>query len=120
MKIALWIAQLLLSVSLLWSTWTKWFTPADQLAAMWPWTADNPMLTKVTGVFDLLAALGLVLPTLLRIQPKLTVYAAYGVIALMVAAIVFHVSRGEVSNIAPNFVFMAIAGFIAWGRNKKS
>lgn len=120
MKIALWIAQILLAVTLVWAAYTKLFTPTDELAAMWPWTADNPGLVKITGVFDLLGGLGLVFPVLLNIQPRLTVYAAYGVIVLMIAAIIFHISRGEVSNTGFNFVVIALAGFIAWGRSKAS
>jgi putative oxidoreductase len=71
---------------------------------------------KLTGILDLLAGLGLVLPGLFRIQPKLTVYAAYGIIALMIAASIFHISRGEASLIGVNIFFLAVAAFVAWGR----
>ncbi|MEI9920377.1 MAG: DoxX family protein [Bacteroidota bacterium] len=120
MNILLWIAQLLLSSSLLWSVYMKLIYPSDQLAVMWPWTASNPMLVKVTAVVDLLAAIGLILPALLRIQPKLTIYAAYGVVALMIAACIFHILRGEGSLIGINIFFMALALFIAWGRSTKA
>ena len=73
---------------------------------------------EITGLFDLLAALGLVLPGVLRKRPELTVYAAYGTILLMIAASVFHVSRGEASLIGINIFFLALAVFIAWGRRK--
>ena len=48
----------------------KFFQPADKLAEMWVLTADNAGLVKFTGVLDLLAGIGLVLPALLRIQPN--------------------------------------------------
>lgn len=120
MNISLWIAQVLLAASLAWASWMKLFQPADKLAEMWPWTANNATLVKVTGIVDLLAGLGLVLPALLRIQPKLTVYAAFGTIVLMGAASIFHISRGEASQIGVNIVFAAFAVFIAWGRLKKA
>jgi hypothetical protein len=118
MNICLWVAQVILASSLIWASTMKLFQPADKLAEMWPWTADHTILVKLTGVLDLLAALGLILPALLRIQPKLTIYAAYGIILLMIAASIFHIARGEASQIGINIFFAAFAVFIAWGRLK--
>lgn len=119
-NVALWIAQGILALTLIWASAMKLFQPAEKLAAMWPWTADNAGLVKLTGVLDLLAGIGLILPALLRIKPRLTIYAAYGTIALMVAAIIFHMSRGEGSQIGINIFFVVFAVFIAWGRQKKA
>ncbi|MFD2521797.1 DoxX family protein [Emticicia soli] len=118
LNIATWICQILLSLTLLWAAGMKLFQPIDQLAQQWPWTADNPILTRVAGIIDLLGGLGLVLPMALRIKPMLTLYAAYGTIALMVAASVFHISRGEASLIGFNIFVAFVAGFIAWARSK--
>ncbi len=118
-NIALWIAQVLLATSLIWASTMKLFQPADKLAEMWPWTSDNTRLVKLTGIFDLLAGIGLIFPALLRLKPKLTIYAAYGVLVLMASATVFHISRGEASQIGANIFFAALAVFIAWGRQKK-
>jgi hypothetical protein len=120
LHIFLWIAQALLAASLIWASGMKLFQSPEKLAEMWPWTAENPTLVKLTGVLDLLAALGFVLLGLLRIQPKLTIYAAYATIALMVAASIFHITRGEASLIGVNIFFAVLAGFIAWGRSKKA
>ncbi|ADB41868.1 DoxX family protein [Spirosoma linguale] len=116
LNIALWTAQVVLAVSLIWAATMKLFRPADQLATMWPWTAEHTNLVKLTGVLDLLSGIGLVLPTLLHIQPKLTRYAAYGTVALMVAASLFHLTRGEASQIGVNIFFALLAIFVAWGR----
>lgn len=113
----LWVAQVLLAVTLIWAGAMKLFKPGD---LPWPWIKENPNLVKITGVLDLLAGLGFVLPALLRIQPRLVIYAAYGTLSLMIAAIIFHVSRGEASQIGFN-IFVAITSvFIAWGRQKKA
>ena len=117
MNIVLWIVQILLSVTFIWAGATKLLDPAQ---LPWPWISENPGLVKVTAVFDLLAGIGLVLPALLRVQPKLTIYAAYGAIALMTAAIIFHVSRGEASQIGFNIFVVLAAAFVAWGRQKKA
>lgn len=118
LNISLWVTQFVLAAGFIWAAYTKLFTPAGKLAAMWPWTADNPDLIKLTAVFDLMAGIGLVLPMLLRIQPRLTVYAAYGAIALMIAAGAFHIFRGEASLIGINIFFLVLAAFIVWGRGK--
>ncbi|NBG67460.1 DoxX family protein [Acidiluteibacter ferrifornacis] len=68
---------------------------------------------------DLLGALGLILLAALRIQPKLTTLAAYGGILLMLAGIVFHLSRGEANVIGLNFLLIALLSFVVWGRTKK-
>ncbi len=120
MNILLWTAQLLLALTLGWASAMKLFLPAEKLAEMWPWTADNSGLVKLTGVLDLLAAIGLILPALLRIQPKLTIYTAYALVALMIAAAIFHISRGEASQIGVNIFVVLLALFIAWGRQKKA
>lgn len=119
LNVTAWIAQGLLSLTFIWAAYMKLFSPADELAKMWPWTAGNTSLVKLTGLIDLLAGLGLVLPGILRLRPKLIVYAAYGTIALMVAASVFHILRGEASQIGFNVFVILLAIFIAWARTKK-
>lgn len=114
-----WICQILLSLTLLWAAGMKLFQPIDQLSQQWPWTADNAILTRVAGVVDLLGGLGLVLPMALGIRPILALYAAYGTIVLMVAASVFHISRGEASLIGFNIFVAFVAGFVVWVRSKK-
>lgn len=118
MSIILWIAQVVLALGMLSGALMKFFQPADKLAQMWPWTANNHQLVIITGILDLLACIGLILPALLRIRPCLTIYAAYGTMALMVAASVFHIYRGEASKIGINIFFLLLALFIAWGRKR--
>jgi hypothetical protein len=117
LNIALWIVQLILAASFIWSAYMKFFQES-QLNEMWVWTRDNSGLVKLTGVLDLLAGLGLILPLLLKIKPRLTIYAAYGTVALMIAAIAFHISRGEAAQVGPNVFFLAAAAFVAWGRSR--
>lgn len=70
----------------------------------------------ITGFIDLLGGIGIVLPALLRIQPRLTVYSAYGIIALMIAASIFHISRGEAGDIGFNIFTVALGVLVVWGR----
>jgi hypothetical protein len=116
LTISLWTVQLLLATLFLSGAAMKLFMPADKLAAMWPWTAENRRLVILTGIPDGLAGLGLVLPGLLGILPRLTFYAALGAVALMIAAIIFHVYRGEAPQIGVNIFALFAALFIVWGR----
>ncbi|MFK7756654.1 MAG: DoxX family protein [Flavobacteriales bacterium] len=120
MHIGLWIAQALVALMLLWGAYAKLFQPVEEAAVMMPWAKESPGLFMFTGIVDLLGGLGLLLPAALRIKPKLTVYAAYGTMLLMVAGSIFHISRGENEMIGMNIIILAIAAFIAWGRSKKA
>jgi len=84
------------------------------------WTGEVPSyVVRLLGIIDLLGGVGVILPALLKIKPGLTSLAATGVVLLMLCAITFHVSRGESSVIGFNIMIMIMAGFVAWGRNKK-
>lgn len=116
LTIFLWIAQSLLAALFLSGAAMKLFMPADKLATMWPWTADHRNLVILTGILDGLVGFGLLLPGLFGILPQLTFYAALGAVVLMLAAITFHVYRGEASQIGINIFALFVALFIVWGR----
>jgi DoxX-like family len=117
---ALWIAQGLLALTLVGGAVWKVITPVEQLAAQMPWMGQvSPGFLYTTALFDALGGLGVLLPSLTRIKPGLTVLAAIGCVALMAAAIVFHISRGEATDTPFNFVVAAMALFVAWGRYRK-
>jgi len=120
LNIGLWVAQGLLAAMLLMAGFMKATQPIDQLVTSMPWAADmSPMLLRAIGVFDILGALGLILPSAFRIKPKLTVYAAIGIILLMLAASKTHYDYGEHAKIGATIFNILIAAFIAWGRFKK-
>lgn len=121
MHVLLWIAQVLLASGLVFGGIMKLFEPKDELAARWPWTGEVPLLlVTFTGIVDLLGAMGLVLPGLLRIKSALVPIAAMGVVLLMICAVVFHIARGEATLTGPNVFFALLAGFIAWGSWRKA
>lgn len=120
MHITAWIVQILLAATLVWAGVMKLTEPISKLAAMWPWTGQVPeALVRYTGLVDLLGAVGLLLPALLRIQPRLTPIAAIGIVLLMTVASVFHVARGETTSIGFNIVVALFSAFVAWSRLKK-
>jgi len=120
LNITLWIAQGLLAAMFLMAGFMKVSQPIEELSKSLPWAGQMPEgLVRFIGISELAGGLGLLLPSILRIKPRLTVWAAMGLIAVMALATIFHLTRGEASVIGMNIVLMLIAAFIAWGRSKK-
>jgi len=76
----------------------------------------SPSLHYFSGAAEILAALGLVLPGLTRIQTRLTSLAALGLVLVMLGAAVWHFPRNEFPNIVMNLILAGLAGFVAYGR----
>jgi uncharacterized membrane protein len=121
LHVALWVTQCLLAAAFLLAATAKLTTPVDQLAAKMPWvTGSMGAFVRVIGVSELLGALGLILPSVSRIKPGLTVLAALGLGTIMALAMVTHLSRGEVAMLPVNLVLGGLAVFVAWGRAKRA
>ena len=119
LTIALWTAQVLLFLLFAGTGVWKLTTPVAALAAKFPWMGEvSPAFLRLTGVFDLLGGVGVLLPTLTRVKPGLTVLAALGCALLQLSAIVFHVARGEAANTPFNFLLVALSAFVLWGRRR--
>ena len=117
LHIILWIVQVLLAAAFFMAGMMKGTQPMEKVIATLPWAADiSPNLVRFIGVCEMLGAVGLILPALLRIAPKLTPWAAIGIMTIMILAAVFHISRGETQEIMKNIPFALVAAFIAWGR----
>ena len=112
----LWILQFFLGLYFF-SVGIMHFIVPPGLPAMMAWMYDLPAgLHYFTGVTEILAGLGLILPGLTRIQTRLTPLAALGIVALMAGALVFHIPRNELANAVQTGVLAGLAGFVAYGR----
>ena len=121
LHITLWICQIVLAAMFLMAGFMKLTTPIDKLSETIPWAKDvSAALVRFIGASELLGALGLVLPALLRVKTWLTPLAAVGIALIMIFAIVFHVLRGEMSATGFNVIIMVLALFVAWGRYGKA
>lgn len=117
----LWAAQVATAAAFVLAGVTKLTTPIPELAAAMPWAGDWPeAFVRFIGFIDLAGGLGLLLPALTRIQPRLTVHAALGCAILQCCAAAFHLSRGEFAIVPINAVLLALSIFILWGRAKKA
>lgn len=121
LHIILWVLQGILSFMFIAAGATKTFQPIEILAESMPWVTSVPSeLVRFIGIAELLGGLGLILPSILKIRPKLTVYASLGLALIMLLAAGFHGTRGEFGAIGANAFFLLAFLFIAWGRNSKA
>jgi len=114
MRTVLWILQVLLAAAFFAHGLLLLFPPAaiaDQMNASLPrW------FQLFIGVSELMAAVGLTLPGITRIEPWLVPFSAAGLMIVMVSATVFHLARGEVSSAATTAVLLVLATFVAYRR----
>lgn len=120
-RIALWLVQGLLAATFVGTGLWKLATPIPELASKMPWMGQvSPAFLRTTAALDLLGGIGVLLPSLTRIKPRLAVLGALGCAGLMAGAIIFHVQRGEAANTPFNFLLAALGAFVAWGRLHKA
>lgn len=121
LRISLWAAQIVLAFLFIAAGYVKLTTPIPQLAAMMPWAGQySETFVRSIALVDLAGGIGILLPALTRILPRLTVLAALGCAVLQVIALLFHLSRGEAAVTPLNVVLLALALFVLWGRNNKA
>jgi len=114
MNIVLWILQVLLALAFLAHGWLFLAPPPEIAAKM------NESLPRwfqlFLGVAEILAGIGLTLPGITRIKPWLVVWAAGGIMIVMVSATAWHAVRGEISSAIVTLVLLAMATFVAYMR----
>jgi uncharacterized membrane protein YphA (DoxX/SURF4 family) len=110
----LWVLQVVLALAFLAHGWLLVSPPASMVEQL---NASLPRWFQlVVGVAEIAAAVGLTLPALTRIQPRLVPMAAGGIMIVMVSATIFHIARGEWSSAAITVVLLLMATFVAYMR----
>ena len=113
MNYALWTVQVLLALLFLFAGGMKLVLPLDKLTG--PVVLPG-WFTRFIGVAEVLGALGLILPSLLRIQPWLTPLAALGLVLIMIGAIAVTLIGGMIVPAVISLVVGLLAAFVAYGR----
>ena len=113
MNVALWIVQGLLAALFLFAGGAKLVLPLDQMAGP---VALPGWFLRFLGVAEVLGALGLILPGLLRIRPGLTPLAAAGLVIIMIGATVVTLVGDMAAVALMNVVVALLAAFVAYGR----
>lgn len=117
LNILLWIAQILLAAIFFMVGSLNTFLPISDLIERG--IDYNTALIRFIGVSELLGAVGLIFPALLRIKPILSIWAAIGIAVIMVLAVGYHISQNDFAHSWIPALLGLIAVFIAWGRSKK-
>ena len=115
MTYALWIVQGLLAALFLFAGGVKLVMPIAELEKQ---TGMPGWFLRFISVAELLGALGLVLPGLLRIRPGLTPLAAAGLVIIMLGATVLNLRGGDLFSTGVTVVVGLLAAFVAYGRWK--
>jgi putative oxidoreductase len=114
LNIALWIVQVLLFAAFVISGFMLLSSPITQLSSTLPWVTSVPeMLVRFIGLAEFLGGLGLLLPSISKVQPQLTPLAAASLVLVMLLAAIFHVSM-----ILPSLILGVLCAFVAWGRRQ--
>ena len=113
MNYALWGVQGVLALLFLWAGGVKLVLPLEQLTG--PVSLPGWFL-RFIGAAEVLGAVGLILPGLLRIRPGLTRLAAAGLVIIMIGATGLGLATGNVVMALSPLVVGLLAAFVAYGR----
>ena len=113
MNLAPWIVQASLALIFLFTGGMKLALPLEELTAQLPLPG---WFVRFLGLAEVLGALGLILPGLLRIRPGLTPLAAVGLVVIMIGATVLTLAAGAVAVALISLIVGLLAAFVAYGR----
>lgn len=115
MNIVLWIIQILLGLFFLFSGVMKFVMPVEEMNRQAPVVLPGLFLHFI-GVCEFLGGLGLLLPSLLRIKPRLTPLAAIGLAIIMVGATVITLMGPMKGMVLVPLITCLLCLFVAYGR----
>ncbi len=112
-----WIVTTLVVLIFLAGGLMKLIQPREKLEPFMNCVADMKMSTvRTIGLLEVLGAIGLILPHLTNVLPRLSVAAAAGLTLTVSAGATVHLRRGDgVSAITPNIVIAALSVVALFG-----
>lgn len=113
MNIALWIIQGLLAVLFLFAGGAKLVMPVEEMTKQLPMPG---LFLRFIAVCEILGALGLIFPWLLRIRPGLTPIAAAALVIIMIGATAATLMIGDLVMALFPFGVGILCLFVAYGR----
>ena len=113
MNTALWIAQGLLAAIFLFAGGMKLILPIEEMTKQIPMPG---LFLRFIAVCEVLGAIGVILPWLLRIRPGLTPLAAAWLVIIMIGATVVTLATAGVAMALFPLVVGILAAFVACGR----
>jgi uncharacterized membrane protein YphA (DoxX/SURF4 family) len=116
-NVTLWVVQGLLASLFLFAGGMKLVMPIEGMAGP---VALPGLLLRFIGVAEVLGAVGLILPGLLRIHAELTPVAAAGLVIIMIGATVITAMGGAIAPAAVPFIVGVLAASVAYGRGQSA
>jgi putative oxidoreductase len=115
--VLLWVIQIVLILLFAFTGFMKSFMPIAELAEQMPWVSEVPAwMVRIPGVAELIGSLGLLLPTVLRKKPGMSIVAAFGLMMVMIIATAFHYTREEYILMIVPIALILLCSFLAVGR----
>jgi uncharacterized membrane protein YphA (DoxX/SURF4 family) len=114
-SLAIWTVQVLLACLFLFAGGAKLVMPIAEMTKQFPLPG---LFLRFLGVVELAGALGLILPSMLRIRPYLTPLAAGGLVIVMSGATAISMAGGKVAPAIPPFVVGCLAGLVLYARTR--
>jgi len=113
MNVLLWVLQGVLALLFIFAGGMKLLPPLEAMTV--PIRLPGPFI-RFLGVAEVLGAIGLILPGLLRIRPGLTPPAAAGLVIIMTGATVITVVGGGSASALVPLIVGLLSGLVAYGR----
>ena len=114
-NVTLWIVQGVLAALFLLAGVAKLVMAPEAMAGPVPLPT---LLLRFIGVAEVLGAIGLILPWLLRIRPGLTPLAAAGLVIIMIGATVITAMGGTVAPALFPLGVGVLCAWVAYGRSR--
>jgi hypothetical protein len=112
---ALWVLQILLAMVFLFAGGAKLAMP---LAEMTKQIALPGWFLRFIGVAEVLGAMGLILPGILRVRAELTPLAAEALVVIMIGATAVNWKAGQRGAAVSTVVIGLLLGFVAYNRRR--
>ena len=113
MNVALWIVQGLLALLFLFAGGMKLVMPIEEMTKQVPLPG---LFLRFIALCEVLGALGLILPGLLRTRPGLTPLAAAAMVIIMIGATAVTLMTGDIATALIPLVVGFLLAFVAYGR----
>lgn len=116
--IALWVARALVAIPFFIAAGLEGLSSPATLAEMdLVWIPDAPLwLVRIVAGIEGLAALGLILPSLLRLPMGIVTLSAAALLVVQIAALGLDLAAGSLSDLPVKAVVLALTLFILWVR----
>jgi hypothetical protein len=116
--IALWVARVLVAIPFFIAAWLEGMSSPETLAEMdLVWIPDAPLwLVRGVAAIEGLAALGLILPGLLRLPMVIVTASALVLLVIQIVALGLDLAAGNLGDLPVKAVVFALTLFILWAR----